>query len=141
MATVKEFSNSRGVSSTTSHHVIVVFPTNRTLHFDSWDIDFKSTRIAKKIVELMQLEEDGKLVMMCDFLHGFQEGSTLAGRIFEAIAHRKLSGGWEDESRPQPTPTKSDERDPPAFSIDLSSSSPTPDTSLSSFTPLRADAM
>ena len=140
MTTVKEFSERRGMSSTTSHHVIVVFPTKNAPTFDHWGIEFKSTRIAKRMGELMRLEEDRKLRMMCDLLRKVTEGSTFAGWIFETIVHRKFTGGWKDESRQQPIPMKSDGGDPPAFSVDLSLSSPTPGTSLSSFTPLRAHA-
>jgi len=64
----------------------------------------------------------------------------LAGWFFEAIVHHKFATGWEDQPRPQPILMESDNRNHPAFSIDLSSPSPTPGTSLSSFTPLRADA-
>ena len=126
MTTVKEFSENRGISSSTSHRVIVVFPIDYIPRLDRWGMDFKSIRIRKKVVELMLLQEDRKLREMCDFLRRIREGSTLAGWIFEAMVHRKLSCGWEDESRPQPIPMKSDEHDPPAFSVDLSSPPPYP---------------
>jgi len=137
---VREFSTSRGMSSTIANRVIVVFPIDYVPSLDRWKINFKSARIARKVVELMRSEEDRHLGRAYDLLHRNQEGSALAGCIFEAIVHRKFSGSSEDESRPQPIPMRCDKCDPPTFSIDLSSSSPTPGTSLSSFTPLRPDA-
>jgi len=136
----REFSTSCGISSATADRVIVVFPIDYVSSLDGWKINFKSARIARKAVELMRSEEVGHLGRAYGLLHGDPEGSALAGLIFEAIVHRKFSGSLEDESRPQPIPMRCDKCDPPTFSIDLSSSSPTPGTSLSSFTPLRADA-
>ena len=137
---VREFSTSRGMSSATAERVIAVSPIDYVPSLDRWKIDFKSARIARKVVESMRSEEDRHLWRAYDLLQRGQEGSALAGLIFETIVHRKFSGSSEDESRPQPIPMRCDKCDPPTFSIDLSSSSPTPGTSLSSFTPLRPHA-
>jgi len=63
--------------------VIAVFPTKNAPTFDHWGIEFKSTRIAKRMGELMRLEEDRKLRRSWDLLRKVPEGPTLAGWILD----------------------------------------------------------
>jgi len=95
---VREFRVSRGISSPASHRVVVVFPKKHTLGEENWEINFKSTRIAKRMVGLLLLEEGKHLRKTYDLLHKSSESSTFAGWFFEAIVHHKFSTGWEDES-------------------------------------------
>src|ERR1700733_2260907 len=87
-----------------SHHVVVVEPRQISLMLDSWTVNFKSVRIAEEAAEWMRSQEDAYLRHMYDLLHNTPEGSTLAGWVFEGIAHRKLSCGWADENMPRPAP-------------------------------------
>ena len=120
---VAAFSKSRALSEV-SHHIVSVHPLPCLRDLDDWVIDFKSVSIGRKVVELMRLEEDKELQHMSDFLHKISEGSTLAGWVFEARVHRMLSGDWEsNRTKPQPIRMVSNHLDPPAFSIDSSSSS------------------
>ena len=129
------FSPSSGLAFETLHHVIVAFPRPITPHStyslvdpDRWAIDFKSIRIARKVVELMRLQEIKDLREMYQFFHRSPESSVLAGWIFEAIVHRLLSGGWQPG--PVLQPIRMDRKGPsdsPVFYTDPSSS--TPDTS------------
>ena len=80
---VKEFSERRGMSSTTSLHVIAVFPIDHIRRFDRWGVKFKSTRIAKRMGELIRLEEDRDLRRSWDLLRKVPEGPTLAGWILD----------------------------------------------------------
>jgi len=95
-----------------SHHVVAVEPHQLYYNYDSWTINFKSVRIAERMVEWMQVQEDAHLRDMYGLLRDF---SALAGRIFEAIIHRKFSGGWPDEDMPYPIRMVSDGRNPPTF--------------------------
>ena len=60
----------------------------------------------------MRLLEDRRLRDMYDLLHDVPDSSGMAGGIFEAIAHRMLSG----KDTPQPTAMISDGNFPPTFS-------------------------
>ena len=124
-----------------SHHVVVVYPEPviELYALDNWVMDFKSIRIASKVMELMQSEEETHLRHLYKYLHRIPESSILAGRIFKALAHRVLSDGWRSDSPlPQPIRMVSDCCDPPVFSTDPSFlSSSIPDTSLSFLAPVR----
>jgi len=109
-ALVEVFSRDRGLDNF-SHHVVAVKPHYRSLDDDSWEIDFKSTRIARQVVEVMWSKEDGHLRDMYALLHKVPDSSCFAGSIFEAIAHRVLPRKYI-----QPIPMVSDNRNPPTFS-------------------------
>ena len=135
-ALVQDFSVTYNLD-VSSHRVVVVEPRQISQFRDRWTVDFKSVRIAEQAVEWMRKQEDAYLRHTYDLLHKIPAGSTMAGWVFEGIAHRKLSGGWTDGDMPQPTLMLFNLRDPPTFST-VPSSSPSPDTPafLSSFTPL-----
>lgn len=122
-----------------SHHVVSVYPEEGLPRLDDWKIDFKSNRIATKVMELMRSEEDARLQELYNFFHQIPESSILAGRIFEARVHRMLSDGWRSNSPvPQPIRMVSDSTDPPLFSVNPSSSSSSiPDDLLPSLAPVR----
>jgi len=90
---VKAFSEQRALHGP-SHKVAVVYPDESFAHYDLWGINFKSVQIAGEVIGSMRLEEDKHLRKAYTFLREFPEGSTLAGWIFEVIAHRVLPGGW-----------------------------------------------
>ena len=71
-----------------SHRVIVVFPTENWTTSDLWGIDFKSIRVAENAVEVMRQREDQNSREIYDSIQGLPNGSILAGRVFEEIAHR-----------------------------------------------------
>jgi hypothetical protein len=131
---VRTFTRSRELDEF-SHRVVAVYPVIFLPHLDKWEINFKSIRIAGKMVEKMQLVEDQHLRHTYRLLHETSEGSNLAGWIFKAIVHCMLSDGWRlDGPAPQPLRMISNERDPPGFSTDPSP----PDPLLSSLAPLCA---
>ena len=91
---------------------------------DSWKIEFKSVRIAEKMVDWMRSEEDSHLQDMFNFFYRVPVGSDLAGWVFKAILHRMFSGGWQSgEPAPQPIYMTS-QGHPPTFFTCLSLSSP-----------------
>ena len=145
-ATVRFSSQKSGLDSTTSHHVVVVFPrphpTDSLLNHDRWAIDFKSIRIAKKVMEWMQLLQFEHLQEMFGLFHKIPASSTLAGWVFEAIVHRLFSGGWQSKSVSQPI--RMDRKGPegsPVFYTDSSSSAdPSSSTPGTPSSPLRAHA-
>ena len=112
--------------------VVVAHPHYCRDSYDKWEIDFKSIRIRREVVELMRLEEVKYLQKTYDLFHRLPKGNVLAGRVFEAIVHSALSGGWQGP-RPQPICMVSDGGDPPSLSS-------TPGTSLSFLALLRAGA-
>jgi hypothetical protein len=73
-----------------SHHVVAVHPYKDKRKLDRWEIAFKSTRIARRVVEVMQSAEEKHLRETLDLLRKIPEASALAGRVFEAIVHRIL---------------------------------------------------
>jgi len=113
--------------------VVVVFPRPPTYldRFDGWAIDFKSIRIARKMVELMRLQEEERLREMYEDFYRDTDSFALAGWVFEAIVHRMFSDGLKSGPAPRTAPMVPNGCDPLVFSTDPSSS--TPDTSLSSF--------
>jgi hypothetical protein len=123
-----------------SHLVVVVWPHENPddARTDLWDIDFKSTRIAEKVMKATVSEEEKHIREMLDLLREIPESSTLAGRFFEVIVHRIFAHGWQSDPKsiPQPTCMVSNEDDPPTFSTGPS----TPGTSPPSRAPLRAEA-
>ena len=136
---VTSFCNNRGLGFQYSHRVVVVFPLPPEVDqigSDSWAIDFKSIRIARKVMELMCLREHERIREMYWFFHGHQQSSTLAGWFFEEIVHRLFSSGWKSGTAPQSTHMGNrGPPDSPLFSTDPPSS--TSDTPLS---PLRPKA-
>ena len=90
---VDAFSRDRGLD-TFSHHVVAVKPHYRTLDDDRWEIHFKSTRIARRVAELMRLREDDRIRDMYALFREVPESSRMAGSFFELIAHRVLSGKY-----------------------------------------------
>jgi len=123
-----------------THRVVAIFPVgfldDDGFADDVWEINFKSNRITREIVELMRLEEDKHLREMYDLFRKIPESSALAGWVFEAIVHRTLSGGRQSEL--EPIPMVSNRCHPPLFSTDPSSLPSTPGTSLLSPAPLHA---
>lgn len=76
-----------------SHYVVAVHPSNHGDTHDSWEINFKSDRIAEQVMEWMENQEDKYLREICDTFYNYAEGSTLAGWVFEAIVHRVFFKG------------------------------------------------
>ena len=129
---VSSFSVNRGLTSDISHRVVVVFPQPSTDLFssDRWEIDFKSIRIARKVMDSMEVHENERLRELYSFFHSFLESSNLAGWFFEVMVHRLFSGSWEPGPVPQPIHMDSQvSTGPPIFSTDPPSS--TNNTSLS----------
>ena len=109
----------------TSQHVVAVYPlpTPPAIRIDRWGIDFKSTRMSDKVKGLARFAEDRLFQELFDLFHKIPETSSMAGWIFELIAHRLLSGGWQrwDVSILPPIPMgslESDEDSSPLFSTD-----------------------
>ena len=113
--------------------VVVVFPRPSTYlgDFDDWAIDFKSIRIARKVVESMRLQKEERLREMYEDFYRITDRFALAGWVFEAIVHRMFSDGLQLGPTPRTVPMVPNGCDPLVFSADPSSS--TPDTFLSSF--------
>jgi len=126
---VRSFSRDRGITTESSHHVVVVFPRPLELAYpfdrDHWTIDFKSIRIAREVMKSMQLQEIEHLREMYQLFHRFPGSSTLAGWVFEVIVHRSFSDGWRSGPVPQPIlmKRKGSSRSP-VFFTDTSSSTP-----------------
>ena len=83
-ALVKEFSENMALAGT-SHELVAVHPRRIDDFTDDWAIDFKSVSIAGEVVERMRVQEEDQLREMCEFFHGYMEGSNFAGWAFEAI--------------------------------------------------------
>ena len=94
-----------------SDHATAVSPSKFVASLDCWAIDFKSIWIAKEVVLSMRLLGGERIRDMYD-LHNVPQNSGVAGRIFEAIAHRVLSG----KDVPQSTPMVFSDGIPPTFS-------------------------
>jgi len=107
---VKEFSNNRGLDEF-SHHVVAVSPLQFLEDRGRWKFDFKSIRIAGRVMESMRIHEDNHLWDLHSLLHRYPEGACLVGRVFEAIVHRVLSGKSMSS-----IPMVSNDSDPPTFS-------------------------
>jgi len=126
-----------------SHRVVAVEPCAFLLNREKWVIDFKSIQIANQVVEWMRTEDDNHLWRMYNIFRKSSVTSPLRGRIFEAIVHRNLSGGWRsDRPVPQPMHMVSDGGDAHSFSTSRSSLTSSPfasDASLSSSEPFRAE--
>ena len=96
--------NSGGELDETSHLIVAMRPCELGVHSTKWEIGFKSNRIAKIVATTMRLTECKRLQETYDFLHRIPSTSAMAGRFFEAFAHRMLSTPWKaSESPPQPT--------------------------------------
>ena len=137
LKSIAEAFDSGGELDDISHHVVAVRPCEGTIKDDEWQIDFKSTRIERRVMEVMQLVEDKHLRETLKLLRDIPGASGLAGTVFEAIVHRTLSHGWQDaNSIPQPIRMMApDESEPLA----LSTESSTPGTSLPPCALLRAE--
>ena len=103
----------------TSHLVVAVHPHPRTDsdRYDDWEVKYKSTWIAKEVAVSMRLEKDQHLRETYKLLYITPCGSTLAGSVFEAMAHRILPCCLSDGTMPQPILMVSDKEDPPLFSM------------------------
>jgi hypothetical protein len=123
-----------------SHLVVAVWPHEhpKTEALDLWDIDFKSTRIAEKVMKSVVSEGYEQPLDIFSPLNRILEGSTMAGRFFEMAVHHIFAHGWklDPEPIPQPIWMASDKADPPTFST----GTPTPGISPSSCAALRANA-
>jgi len=115
---VDAFSWDRGLDKP-SYHVVAVKPHYYTLNSDSWEIHFKSTRIARRVVELMRSQEGDHIREMYAHFRRTRESSRLAGSFFESIAHRVLSREYI-----QPIPMLADDSIPPTFTTDGTPLSP-----------------
>ena len=89
---IRDFRRSGVLSTDIGHHLVSVSPIMRYEGYplDSWTINFKSIRIAKKVVVAMKQEEDQRLWQIYSLFHSSPMTSSLAGYVFEAIAHRIL---------------------------------------------------
>ena len=117
---VRTLSVSHGLVSGFLHQVIAVSPRSSGFStIRSLEIDFESTRIKNEAVKLIGPQEDQPLRKMRKQIRGALGGSSLAGRIFEAIIHRVFSDGWCSELTPLPIRMVSDGV-PPVFSTDPS---------------------
>jgi len=76
-----------------SHRLVVVFPTENRTTSDVWKVDFKSIQVAELAVKAMRKETDAYQRDIFNGLRGLPDGSVLAGRIFEEIAHRVFCEG------------------------------------------------
>ena len=104
---VKDFSADRGLYGT-SHRVVVVHPLPGSPRLDLWEMDLKSRRIGKKVVQSMRLIEEERLWDLYDGFNAFNmfsDSFMLAGWTFEAIIHRLLIRGWQESDGPTPEPT------------------------------------
>ena len=101
---ITSFSEDCGLRFKYSHRVIVVYPLppRDQAASDRWAIDFKSIRIARKVMESMSLRERERIREIYGFFHGHQQSSTMAGWIFKVIVHRLFSSGWKSGTGPQP---------------------------------------
>ncbi|KAK7462894.1 hypothetical protein VKT23_007472 [Stygiomarasmius scandens] len=94
--TVTELQKERSYPSSGSltHRVISVYPAG---DWDEtglqWEINFKSPIIANKALQRMEERERGRDVEMYQKLKNSQEGSALAGWLFESIANKRLASG------------------------------------------------
>ena len=104
-----------------AHHVIAASPVTSTLSWDEWTINFKSMRIAEQAVLSMWSLGEYDLRDMYALLHGFPQNSGIAGRIFEAIAHRVIPG----KEVLQSTPMDTNGEIPPTFSTTAPQPPPT----------------
>jgi hypothetical protein len=105
-----------------SQEVIAIqpIPSESLSSCDEWAIDLKSTRIARKVVELLWLKEMNQLREMYILFDKFPDTRGVAGRVFEAMIHRKFSSGWKESVGPMPHYFRMDStnEDPPTFSTD-----------------------
>ena len=93
-----------------SHLVVAVQPLDFTSRLDRWSIDFKSPRIAGEVVRSMLSLEHHELRTTYRLRRNV--GPGMAGKLFEAIAHRVLCG----DDAPRPIAMNSDTKTPPTFS-------------------------
>ena len=122
-----DFRTSRALSTDIEHHLVSVSPIMRyDCTRDSWTISFRSIRIAKKVVAMKQ-EEDQRLWQMYNFFQRTMVASSMAGCVFEAIAHRILCKSSPLDTKSASSVGKaltmhSDGRETPTFSIAIPSS-------------------
>lgn len=97
----KTFRDQRALSYHQSR-IIAMSPYVKDLNgHDGWRIDFKSIRIAKSAVLALMEKDDQCLSKMFWCLCHFTESVSLAGYVFEVVAHRMLSGQSQLDSKPQ----------------------------------------
>lgn len=110
-----------------SHHqsrIIAMSPCVEHLSsHDCWRLDFKSIRIAKSAAFALMEKDDQHLSEMFWRLVHFTESVSLAGCVFEAVAHRMLSGRSQSDPRPQVICMHSVDSTSSLFSLNNSSSS------------------
>jgi len=126
---IRDFRRSGVLSTDIGHQIVSVSPIMRYEGYplDSWTINFKSIRIAKKVVVAMKQEEDQRLWQMYSLFHSSPMTSSLAGCVFEAIAHRILckdlpSDADAASSVGEALVMHSDGSETPTFSTTISSS-------------------
>ena len=117
-----------------SHHIIMVSPRPFEANLDMWTIDFKSVRIERKVVESMRKLEARHLGDTYSLLSEIPDSSSMAGWVFEAIAHRNLTAGWTNGTPPYPTSMESNDLEPPTFST-----TPSPTHLVSYLAPIPAE--
>ena len=98
----------------TSRCVFVMFPTENWTTTDDWKIDFKSVRVAELAGEALRRGEDQRIREIYNSIRGLWDGSTLAGRIFEPIAHQVFREGSALQYYPMTSTAAGVE--PPTFS-------------------------
>ncbi|KAF9783148.1 hypothetical protein BJ322DRAFT_992716, partial [Thelephora terrestris] len=118
-----------------SHLMVAVYPrpppANKggAIKDESWTIEFKSIRIAKKAIKKMWYIEDTTLRELYNHYRNIPQNSSFAGRLFELIIHRMLSRGWQSEGdAPKLIHMAASTGDPPVFSSVSPSESSTPNT-------------
>jgi len=123
-----DFRTSRVLSTDIEHHLVSVSLIMRyDCIRDSWTMSVRSIRIAKKVVVAMKQEEDQRLWQMYNFFQRTMVASSMAGCVFEAIAHRILCKSSPLDTKPASSVGKaltmhSDGRETPTFSIAIPSS-------------------
>ena len=86
VALVSEFSVDRSLGDIDGC-VAAMHPSENRDGDDDWEIDFESTRIAEKIMEWMEMQEDEHFLEIYGALHRYQVGSALARWVLKAINH------------------------------------------------------
>ena len=84
VALVSEFSVDCSPSDIDSC-VAAMHPSENRDGDDDWEIDFKSTRIAEKMMEWMEMQEDEHLREIYGALHRYQVGSALARWVLKTV--------------------------------------------------------
>jgi hypothetical protein len=83
---VSQFSDYRSLTDV-SHCVVALHPIESEDGDDDWEVDYKSDRIAEKVMGQMKQQEVKLLQENCNTFHRCAEGSTLAEWVLEAIVN------------------------------------------------------